>query len=109
MRDGLGIPDKNRPQRPAMSRAASYLHYTDPEKREVLRGWILRGQSAQGAADKSGCTLKEGAAMVERLRELNLLPLAPSGRPLAPSKIEKDALADKRQLALPLDTPTDPA
>lgn len=85
-----------------MSRAASYLYYTDPKKRNELRGFILRGHNAQSAADKSGCTLKEAAAMVERLRELELLPVARRGKPMT-AKIERDALNDERQYMMPFD------
>lgn len=95
-------PGKQRPLKPMMSPFASYLWYMNREKRDALRVAIMQGKSTFAAAEEVGCTDVEAEAMIGRLSELGVYSVGPKPKQRA-SKIERDAIADEKQLGLPLD------
>lgn len=95
-------PGSQRPLKPMMSPFASYLWYMKPEKRDALRVAIMRGKSVFNAAEEVGCTDVEAEAMIGRLTELGVYSVGEKPKMRA-SKIERDAMADEKQLGLPLD------
>lgn len=69
------------------------------DQRKTLRRAIIFGQSDYAAAETADCSVHLASVMRARLNSLGLLPPPPARKPMA-AKIERDALADKKQLKL---------